>query len=208
MKRIFSLLLLAPALAGWTGLSTIALAQSAATETAAREVLEDNVKRLTAAVERLDANQAAQQQRIEALEKGLQNLSEAIVKANNNAATQESLRRLSEHIQKVDEARVTENRKIQQTLDELYRVVKDAATAPPPRTPPATTPPRTPTVNNATEEGFEYVVQNGDALSKIVQKYRTEGIKVTQKMVMDANPTVKWERLRVGQKIFIPKPKS
>jgi LysM repeat protein len=29
---------------------------------------------------------------------------------------------------------------------------------------------------------------------------------VTQKQMMDANPGVNWNRLRIGQKIFIPAP--
>ena len=34
---------------------------------------------------------------------------------------------------------------------------------------------------------------------------RAEGHKVTEKMVMDANPGVNWNRLGIGQQIFIPK---
>ena len=58
------------------------------------------------------------------------------------------------------------------------------------------------------QEGFDYVVQKNDTLSGIIQAYRGKGIKVTTKSVTEANPTVKWERLRVGQKVFIPKPKE
>ena len=209
MKRILIWLVLGIVVLGWAGPASNAFAQNAAADAAAREAAEDNLKRLVAAVEKLDANQTAQQQRIEALEKGFQDLREAIIKAGNQSATQESLRRLGEHIQKVDEARVTENKKIQETLDELYRVIKTAAAAPPPpRTPVAPVPPRPATTNAGTEEGFEYKVEPGDMLPKIVQKYRAEGVKLTQKMVMDANPNIKWDRLRVGQKIFIPKPKN
>ena len=57
------------------------------------------------------------------------------------------------------------------------------------------------------EEGFEYVVQRDDRLDIIVKRYRDEKIMVTSKSIMDANPTVNWSRLRIGQKIFIPKPK-
>ena len=30
---------------------------------------------------------------------------------------------------------------------------------------------------------------------------------VTSKAILAANPTVDWNRLKIGQKIFIPKPK-
>ena len=56
-------------------------------------------------------------------------------------------------------------------------------------------------------EGFDYVIAKNDTLGDIVTAYRKQGINVTRKMVMDANPNVKWEALRIGQKIFIPKPK-
>jgi hypothetical protein len=57
------------------------------------------------------------------------------------------------------------------------------------------------------EEGFEYIVQKDDRLDVIVKRYRDEKIMVTSKSIMDANPTVNWNKLRIGQKIFIPKPK-
>jgi LysM repeat protein len=59
----------------------------------------------------------------------------------------------------------------------------------------------------AIEDGYDYVVQSGDRLDKIVARYRAEKIMVTSKAVIAANPTVEWSRLQVGQHIFIPKPK-
>ena len=51
-------------------------------------------------------------------------------------------------------------------------------------------------------------MQPNDRLDKIVKYYRDQGVKVTQKSIMDANPGVKWERLQVKQKLFIPLPKA
>jgi len=40
-----------------------------------------------------------------------------------------------------------------------------------------------------------------------VKRYNDEKIPVTTKAIKNANPNVDWNRLRIGQKIFIPKPK-
>jgi len=41
-------------------------------------------------------------------------------------------------------------------------------------------------------------------VSGIVNKLSKQGLKMTQKQIIDANPVVNWNKLRVGQKIFIP----
>lgn len=210
-RRFFPVILLAAALGLGGAAPSVYSQNNAAAAAAEREAIENNFKTLTASIKSLEENQAVIQQNISALEKSISELRQELARANNNAVTQESLRRLGEQIQKVDEARVSENRKIHDAMDELHRVLKTTVESrPPPRSanpaPPAggnTTPP--PSTN---EEGYEHVVQSGDTLSGIVQAYRSQNIKVTSKAIMDANPTVKWERLRVGQKLFIPKPKN
>jgi LysM repeat protein len=58
------------------------------------------------------------------------------------------------------------------------------------------------------EDGFDYVIQKGDYLGKIVARCReVDKVMVTRDMVMAANPKVDWNKLQVGQHIFIPKPK-
>jgi LysM repeat protein len=53
-----------------------------------------------------------------------------------------------------------------------------------------------------------YTVQAGDHhLGVIVKRYNDEKIPVTMRSIMNANPTVDWNRLKIGQKINIPKPK-
>lgn len=51
-------------------------------------------------------------------------------------------------------------------------------------------------------------MKKGDTLSTIVQAYRDNNIKVTMDQILKANPGLKPERMRVGQKIFIPAPQS
>ena len=52
--------------------------------------------------------------------------------------------------------------------------------------------------------GHEHVVQAGETLSSIVHAYAARGVSVTLDDVLKANPGLRPERLRVGQKIFIP----
>jgi LysM repeat protein len=58
------------------------------------------------------------------------------------------------------------------------------------------------------DKGFEYEVKKDDTLSLIVKAYRDNNIKITMDQVLKANPGLKPEKMRVGQKIFIPAPQS
>jgi beta-lactamase regulating signal transducer with metallopeptidase domain/LysM repeat protein len=67
----------------------------------------------------------------------------------------------------------------------------------------------TPTVTTSphpSDKGFEYVIQKGDTLSIIAQAYKEKNIKVSNDDILKANPGLKAEKLKVGQKIFIPAP--
>jgi hypothetical protein len=212
VKRNIRFALFLPVLTGFLGMAAAGLAQNNAAAVAAQEEAEDRYRRMAAQVTGLKEAQDLHQQQIASLEKSVRELSEQIARANNNNsvnnATQERLSQLAEQIRKVDEARVAENKKILETIDELHRILKNLASAPPPKhtSAPAAVPKET--APPANEEGFEYLVRKDDTLSGIVQAYRQQNIKVTRKIIMDANPTINWDRLRVGQKIFIPKPKS
>lgn len=56
------------------------------------------------------------------------------------------------------------------------------------------------------EKGYEYVIQSGDTLSSVAQAYREKNIKVTVDQILKANPGLNANKLKVGQKIFIPTP--
>ena len=182
---------------------------------AAQQEAEERYRRLAATVEEIQSAQMAQQKQISGLGSDLSRLRDEVARNNNNAANQESFRRLSEQILKVDESRIADNKRIQEALAQLGKAIRDMPAAPAPRprdplpVPSATGTTRNgPAVSSVPEEGFEYMIQSGDRLDVIVKKYRDEKIMVTTKSIMDANPTVNWSKLRIGQKIFIPKPKS
>jgi len=70
--------------------------------------------------------------------------------------------------------------------------------APQPDAPPAPLPkPR---------KGYYHVVESGETLSMICAAYRDHGVKVTSAQVRKANGLTEDSVLKVGQKLFIPKP--
>lgn len=77
----------------------------------------------------------------------------------------------------------------------------------PPGTNPAPTP--TPAVDPAPvkpQKGYYHVVEAGETLTLICSAYRQQGINVTIGEVQKANGLTDKSVLKVGQKIFIPKP--
>jgi LysM repeat protein len=216
MKRAFAAIFLSSVFAAG------ALRAADAVTLAAQQEAQDNYKRLTATVEELQNTQLAQQKQISALASELSKLRDEVARNNNNASMQDAIRRLNEQILKVDESRITDNKHIQEALERLGKGIRELGQVQPPVRPPRggsnDSSTGGPAVgangsrpanggSNAIEDGFDYVIKDGDRLDKIVARYREEKIMVTMKAVKDANPKVDWSRLKVGQHIFIPKPK-
>jgi len=59
--------------------------------------------------------------------------------------------------------------------------------------------------SNRPEQGYEYVVQQGQSLWAIADAYQKSGVNVTVDDIRKANNLGKNEPLKVGQKLFIPK---
>jgi Skp family chaperone for outer membrane proteins len=189
---------------------------------AAQQEAAENYKRFTATLEEMNATQTAQSREITMLKAELSKLRDELAHKDNDAAnreTKESLRKLNEQIVKVDDARVADNRRFQETVERLgktfektlSRPVKPISDISSPgggsggRTTPL--PRGNPPPSSANEEGFEYIVVSGDRPDKIAAKYKAENVNVTAAGIIKANPTVDWAKLQVGQKLFIPKPK-
>ncbi len=175
-----------------------ARAQDAATQ--------ERLDKLTGQIEDLLAARAEQDKRITALAAQLSELREQSTKPNANYASQEDLKRLAEAVREVDRKRLEDYDKIHADLLKLGKTL--SVPAPPPKRPVETTPlagdAGSSTKAGGDEKGFEYVVQKGDTLSIIVQAYREKNVKVTVEQIVKANPGLVPEKLRVGQKIFIP----
>jgi len=171
-------------------------AQDAATE--------ERLNKLAGQVEDLRAGQDALHKQVEALIKEFDNLREQTGKPNGNYAGQEDLKRVADAVKEVDQKRIDDAEKIRV---ELLNLRKGLLAAPPPKKP-ATQASTDVTPSDKPEKGFEYIVQNGDTLSTIVKACRDKNLKVTVDQIQKANPDLKPEKMRVGQKIFIPAPKS
>ncbi len=194
MKRIsFFLLLFA------LGAAPVLRGQDAATE--------ERLNKLSGQIEDLIAGQKAQQKHIADLAKELENVREQAAKPTGNYASQEDLKHLAEALKEVDRKRLDDYDKIQVALSKLGKTLQAPASS---RKPVSNLPVEPPAGDKqqekapSVEKGIEYVIQPGDTLSAVVQACKEKKVKVTVDQILKANPGLKPEKLRAGQKIFIP----
>lgn len=169
---------------------------------------EERFNKLAGQIEDLRASQEALGKRIEALGQAIEGLRGQVDKPSGNYASDEDVKRLAEAVKEIDRKRLEDYEKIRLELKSLGKSL--AAPTPPVRSsaPPVVTEPSSTEKASIPDKGYEYKVKKGDTLSIIVQAYRDNNIKVTMDQILKANPGLKPERMRVGQKIFIPAPQS
>lgn len=175
---------------------------------------EERLNKLSGQIEDLIASQKTLRDQVSALTRELQSVRDEQGKPNTSYISREEFNRLADAIKEVDRKRIEDNEKIHNDLVSLGKTLaatpapshpkrNSVAQQPPPDT---AAPDKTPA--NIPDKGFEHVVQSGDTLSLIVQGCRDKNIKVTIDQIIKANPGLKPERLKVGQKIFIPAAQS
>jgi LysM repeat protein len=170
-------------------------AQDAATE--------ERLKKLNGYVEELLADKARQQKQISELAREVESLRDQLSKPSGNYASQDDLRELAKKVQDIDRKRMEDDAKIVQQIEDLGKTVfKPAGGA---KAKPTPIPENTGT-GGAPRTRMRYEIQPGDTLSVIVQAYREKGIKVSVDQILKANPGLVPEKMKVGQKIFIPAP--
>jgi LysM repeat protein len=169
---------------------------------------EERFNKLAGQIEDLRAGQESLGKKIEALLKEVDNLRAQADKPAGNYASEEDLKRLADAVKEIDRKRLEDYEKIRTELKNLGK----SLAAP---TPPVHRPAPGPVADAAAAEkstspdkGFWYEVKNGDTLSIIVKAYRDNNIKVTTDQILKANAGLKPEKLRVGQKVFVPAPQS
>jgi predicted RNase H-like nuclease (RuvC/YqgF family) len=213
MKRAFMLFALSLSLAGRCGVAQEANAGTPTTAAAiaAQEAAEERYKRMAADVQALQTDNESLKAKIAALEQKIDDLRQLQASAANNSGAQDDLKRLAEKIVQVDKKREEDKQaiseEIRKAIGGLERNLANSgssARAPSPKAPPETEAP-------VSGNDLSYTIKDGDTLSVIVHAYNTDfkskGWKtITLKQAMDANPKVDWARLRVGQKIIIPRP--
>jgi LysM repeat protein len=185
--------------------------QSPAAEVAAKQSADERYDRMSADIQALQAANEALQQKLNVLMQQLQDLHSQLAQAPSNLATTDDLKRLAEKIVEVDRKREEDKGAISEEIRKSISDLKHALaeSAPPARV--SAPRPVTPAEPAENDKGFVYKVQEGDSLSAIVKAYnadfKSKGMKtITLKQAMDANPSVNWGRLLVGQKIVIPQP--
>jgi septal ring factor EnvC (AmiA/AmiB activator) len=198
MKRI-SLLLAALLLCGISKVQ----ADDAATE--------ERLNQLSGKIEDLIAGQEAQRKQLSELRREIDSLREQASKPTGNFAAQEDLKRLADNVKEVDRKRLDDYEKIRTTIKDLGKTLVASS----PSTPShkvksdgeSTEAPKT-NKQAASDKGFEHIVKSGDTLSGIITAYREQNIKVNKEQIMAANPGLVPEKMRLGQKIWIPAPQQ
>ena len=175
--------------------------------------LMERLGKLSGLIDDLIAAKDVQNKKIDELAKAVDALQQQQSKPNASYATQDDLKGVRESLKEIDRKQQKDNEHILKELDNLSKTLR---TPPPKATAGGATDnagsgakmPDTTGVNPQPhpEKGFEYVVKENDTISAIAKAYNDQGIKVTIKQILDANPKVKPETLKVGQKIFIPAP--
>ena len=158
----------------------------------------------------LTAAQEALKKQVADLSRELEGVREQSGKPNTAYARQEDLekglKQLADAIKEVDRKRLDDAENVRAELLKLRKLLE---APPPPSRKSATSAPKdipAAAASTTPEKGFEYTVKSGDTLDAIVLACREKNIKVTVPQVLKANPGLKAERLKVGQKIFIPAP--
>jgi LysM repeat protein len=174
-------------------------AQDAATE--------ERLNKLSGRIDDLIAAQEALKKQMSELSRELaqelNGVREQAAKPNASYASQEELRRLADSVKEVDRKRMDDYEKIHKEILNLAKVVSQAPPAQ--KEKPPVKPPKDPESSKKSEDGYEYVIQKDDTLSKIIKACKEDkGIKTTTEQILKANPGLDPKKLKVGTKIFIP----
>lgn len=202
MKRISLGLLIFTLAAFPAGLGR---AQDAATQ--------QQLDKLSSQIQDLTDAQQLQNKRLDALEKSVSDLTDKVNSqpAANNYASVDDLKKLADQVQEIDRKRQADNEKIVQTLEKLGKVSAGVSSR---RVPAGEADTAAAGGGDATaapaipQTGHYYTVAAGDSLSAIAKAYRANGVKVTTKEILAANPGLDPTKLYIGKKIFIPDPNA
>ena len=196
MKRI-SLLLAALLLCGISKVQ----ADDAATE--------ERLNQLSGKIEDLIASQETQRKQLAEIRREIDGLREQASKPSGNFAGQEDLKRVADAVKEVDRKRLDDYEKIRTTIKDLGKTLAASSPSTPTRkVKNESEPTETPKASKqaSSDKGFEHIVKSGDTISGIIAAYKAQNIKVNKEQIMAANPGLAPEKMRLGQKIWIPAP--
>lgn len=178
-------------------------AENAAAEAAQRQEAEERYQKVRAKLEETLEAQAVLQKRLSALGAEMAGLRQEMERSGGNQASHEDLRKLAEAVREVDKRREDDRKLI---LEEIRRLAAQPPPEQPTRKPAKAVEAEPAPISGGAQKGYEYEVKSGDTISTIVAAYQANGVKVTVPQVIKANPGVNPNKMRKGQKIFIPDP--
>ncbi len=171
--------------------------------------MEERIKQLRGQVDDLLEDKANQKRQIETLGREIQALREHQQnQPTTTYASQEDLRALAKQVQTIEDKRKTDREVILREIEKLAKAVTSSSGSKPPKSPKASPPTgSSDKPGDLPEKAVEHTIAAGDTLSTIAAAYSKEmGIKVTTEQIRKANPGIKEDKLRVGQKVLIPLP--
>jgi hypothetical protein len=178
---------------------------------AEQQGVDEKFKQVAADIETLRAANQLLLEKVSSLKDDLQQIRADQARLAASAVARDDLKPLAQKIDEVDKKRQEDKETIsdgiktlQARLEKFLTPAADPPPKPPVRTATSGTPP-------AASDGFSYTIKDGDRLRDIVNAYnadfKSKGMKtITLKQARDANPDVDWTRLKIGQKIVIPRP--
>ena len=227
MKR----LLFVTALAGWLALPAPARAQNLVAD-AARQELEDRLRRVERDLEAVKETNESLRKKLASLDTVVGEVSRAAVEranSNNNllklAASKSELEQLANALKESEQHREADKKWFVEQLKELGRVMGAASSTPPPShssSTPKAGKARTeasgekarPLPPGVPDSGVYHLVEKNQTALEILKAYNDDqkskgrSGKITLKQLEAANSGVNMDKLRAGQKLFIPIPEK
>lgn len=169
----------------------------------AQQQAEEGYRRLQTTVEELQETIVLLQKRIETLESQLNKTNKQLADYQANAATNEKLETLGKEftteLEKLDSKRINDNKKITNGLEELKKMMSRPLV----ESPTPSQPDREPQAYSG--PGFTVKVEPGYTISAIARECRKNGYtRVTDELILQANPGLDPKKLQIGQIIYIP----
>ena len=165
------------------------------------------MKQLIGKIENLEEANSGQKKQIAGLEREIQSLREHQQSVPTTGfASSDDLRELTKKVQEIEEKRKSDRAFLEKEFDRLAKAA-GAKTSAPKQTPrdPKTSDNPTPLPG----KGVDHVIAAGDTLSTIAVAYSKElNAKITTALILKANPTLKPEKMKVGQTILSPVPEK
>ena len=179
--------------------SSIARGQDTATQ--------QQIDQINGRIQDLIDAQAAQGKKLADLEKSIGDLGDKLNQpVINNSASSDDLKKLAEQVKDLAKKQQDDNDLVLKEFEKLAKAGGAVSHKPQPAVAPAPTDNSTTANAGDRQNGFWQPVGSGDTISAIAKAYQDKGIKVTKEQILAANPGLNPGKLKVGQKIWIPKP--